>query len=138
MKDGTEGVIVVNLSLEKLNPNTTYSYLTNTDNGDLVKIEHVTTSNGFTDLDYNPAIKIPFVIGSKRVKIFSKKNYHKGKIAGRYNRHVKIYSYTAKFAHKYVYGGHIYKFNTRRTIKGKVYYKIYGKKQYVRANYIEF
>lgn len=136
LKNGDEGIVIAKVELEHLDKDVNYSYDTKVDDsGDLVNV--VTPSNdGNTYYDKDLAVKIPFVVGSK--KTTKKAKYRRGYITGRYNRRVRTYTSRSKFAHKYVYGGHNYKFNTRKVIKGKVYYKLYGKKQYVRASYIEF
>ena len=158
LKNGDEGVIIAEVELEDLSKseNVDYSYDTKVDNsGDLVKV--VTPSNdGYTYYNKDIAVKIPFVVGTKKTasnkntavvktkhvkkakKAKHTRRYRRGRITGRRNRRVRTYTSRGKFSHHYVYGRHSYKFNTRKVIKGKVYYKIYGKSQYVRASYIKF
>ncbi|MDB6262150.1 hypothetical protein ODV15_06190 [Lactobacillus amylovorus] len=133
LKPGTEGVIVVTVDVHDLK-NGSYTYMTKTDAGDIVP----TTED---DMYYtrDAAIEIPFVVGSKKSNLVStKRSSRTAVITGRYNNKVRTYTSRGKFAHHYVYSGHSYKFNVRRVIKGKTYFKLYGKRQYVRADKLKF
>ena len=54
-------------------------------------------------------------------------------IKARKNHKVRVYLANGKFAKKYVLGQKTYKFAEKKTIKGKTYYRISGKKLWVRA-----
>lgn len=67
----------------------------------------------------------------------AKKSYVLATIKGRKNHKVRLYLENGKFAKKHVYGQKTYKLAEKKTIKGKTYYRIYGKKLWVRAKDID-
>ena len=57
----------------------------------------------------------------------------KGYVKGKKNAKVKTYTSTGKTTKTKVYGHHTYKLNQKKSIKGKTYYKVYGKSYWIRA-----
>lgn len=55
-------------------------------------------------------------------------------IKGRKNQKVRTYSSVGKFSHHYVYGKRSYKFTSKKNIKGKTYYKLSGKDEWILAS----
>lgn len=136
LKNGDEGVVVVTYSANGLKSNADYTSLSQVDDsGNLAWITGTTYSGGDTPDEGAPAVKMPFVVGSKRKA--TKRNYRVGTIDAEGSR-VRTYNSRGKFNHHYVYDQSSYKFNQRKVIKGKVYYKLYGKNIYVRVNVINF
>ena len=136
LKNGDEGVVVVTYSANGLKSHADYTYLSQVDDsGNLAWITGTTYSGGDTPDEGAPAVKMPFVVGSKRKA--TKRNYRVGTIDAEGSR-VRTYNSRGKFNHHYVYDQSSYKFNQRKVIKGKVYYKLYGKNIYVRVNVINF
>lgn len=72
------------------------------------------------------------LVGSKKSAV-TKVNI-KAKIKGKKNKKIRTYTSTGKLTKKYVYGKKTYKFTQRKTIKGKVYYKLNSKNQWVPAS----
>lgn len=78
-----------------------------------------------------------FVRAANTVTRKAKKSYVLAVVKGRKNHKVRVYLENGKFAKKYVYGQKTYKLAEKKTIKGKTYYRIYGKKLWVCANKID-
>lgn len=78
-----------------------------------------------------------FVRAANTVTRKVKKSYVLAVVKGRKNHKVRVYLENGKFAKKYVYGQKTYKLAEKKTIKGKTYYRIYGKKLWVCANKID-
>ena len=78
-----------------------------------------------------------FVKAANTVTRKAKKSYVLAVVKGRKNHKVRVYLENGKFAKKYVYGQKTYKLAEKKTIKGKTYYRIYGKKLWVCANKID-
>lgn len=135
LKNGDEGVVVASYEVEGLKPDTNYTFLTQVDDSGNLTWTTETSNGEYSPVDTNPAVKMPFVVGSK--KKATKHNYRVGTIDASSSR-VRTYNSHGRFNHHYIYDQHNYKFNQRKVIKGKVYYKLYGKNRYVRANVIEF
>lgn len=55
----------------------------------------------------------------------------RGYIKVKKNKKVKTYTATGHFSKHYVYGHHTYKLNSKKTIKGKTYYKVSGKNYWI-------
>lgn len=100
-----------------------------------------------TDLTYNQvpvvdystdkaSIVVPIKVTSSSAKAktsVSKVNL-RGYIKGKKNSKIKTYTAAGKATKHYVYGKHTYKLNQKKTIKGKTYYKIYGKSYWIPAS----
>lgn len=86
----------------------------------------------FYQIGKNRFVKVANTVNKK-----AKKNYVLATVKGRKNHKVRVYLENGKFAKKYVYGQKTYKLAEKKTIKGKTYYRIYGKKLWVRANKID-
>lgn len=78
-----------------------------------------------------------FVRAANTVTRKAKRSYVLAVVKGRKNHKVRVYLENGKFAKKYVYGQKTYKLAEKKTIKGKTYYRIYGKKLWVCANKID-
>ena len=78
-----------------------------------------------------------FVRAANTVTRKAKKSYVLAVVKGRKNHKVRVYLENGKFSKKYVYGQKTYKLAEKKTIKGKTYYRIYGKKLWVCANKID-
>ena len=83
----------------------------------------------FYQIGKNRFVKVANTVNKK-----AKKNYVLATVKGRKNHKVRVYLVNGKFAKKYVYGQKTYKFAEKKIIKGKTYYRIYGKKLWVRAS----
>lgn len=86
----------------------------------------------FYQIGKNRFVKVANTVTKK-----AKKSYVLAVVKGRKNHKVRVYLENGKFAKKYVYGQKTYKLAEKKTIKGKTYYRIYGKKLWVRANKID-
>lgn len=86
----------------------------------------------FYQIGKNRFVKVANTVNKK-----AKKNYVLAVVKGRKNHKVRVYLANGKFAKKYVYGQKTYKLAEKKTIKGKTYYRIYGKNLWVRASKIE-
>ena len=86
----------------------------------------------FYQIGKNRFVKVANTVNKK-----AKKNYVLATVKGRKNHKVRVYLANGKFAKKYVYGQKAYKLAEKKTIKGKTYYRIYGKNLWVRASKIE-
>lgn len=136
LKNGDEGVVVLTYVANGLKSNTDYTYLSQVDDsGNLAWVTETTYGGGDTSYDGQPAVKMPFIVGSKRKA--TKRNYRVGTIDASSSR-VRTYNSHGRFNHHYVYDQSNYKFNQKKVIKGKAYYKLYGRNSYVRANVIDF
>lgn len=100
-------------------------YLKAWNNGKIVIIK----GKKFYQIGKNSFIKVANTIARK-----AKKSYISATVKGRKNHKVRVYLENGKFAKKYVYGQKTYKFAENKIIKGKTYYRIYGKKLWVRAS----
>lgn len=86
----------------------------------------------FYQIGKNRFVKVANTVAKK-----AKKSYVLAVVKGRKNHKVRVYLENGKFAKKYVYGQKTYKLAEKKTIKGKTYYRIYGKKLWVCANKID-
>ena len=86
----------------------------------------------FYQIGKNRFVKVANTVTKK-----AKKSYVLAVVKGRKNHKVRVYLENGKFAKKYVYGQKTYKLAEKKTIKGKTYYRIYGKNLWVRASKIE-
>lgn len=86
----------------------------------------------FYQIGKNRFVKVANTVTKK-----AKKSYVLAVVKGRKNHKVRVYLENGKFAKKYIYGQKTYKLAEKKTIKGKTYYRIYGKKLWVRANKID-
>lgn len=86
----------------------------------------------FYQIGKNRFVKVANAVAKK-----AKKSYVLAVVKGRKNHKVRVYLENGKFAKKYVYGQKTYKLAEKKTIKGKTYYRIYGKKLWVCANKID-
>lgn len=151
-----KGTALIFVTIEGLHPHKKYTYLAQApwhgkkgsgnyengklfwktaeadDNGEIGDTDPGTPSG---DESSSPIIKTQFAVGSKRKAV--KRNYRVGTIDASSSR-VRTYNSHGRFNHHYVYDQSNYKFNQRKVIKGKVYYKLYGRNNYVRANVIDF
>lgn len=84
----------------------------------------------FYKIAKNQYVKVAnFVTGSKAIKVKVTAT-----VKGKKNAKVSTYTSTGKLTKKHVYGKKTYKFNQKKTIKGKTYYKLTAKNQWVLAN----
>lgn len=58
----------------------------------------------------------------------------RGYVKGKKNTKIKTYTSTGKVTNAKVYGHHTYRLNQKKTIKGKMYYKVYGKTYWICAS----
>lgn len=86
----------------------------------------------FYQIGKNRFVKVANTVAKK-----AKKSYVLAVVKSRKNHKVRVYLENGKFAKKYVYGQKTYKLAEKKTIKGKTYYRIYGKKLWVCANKID-
>lgn len=95
---------------------------------------------GDDDVDLNDDLKnaasivVPIKVESNKSTSSVKKVSLKGYVKGRKNSKVKTYTSTGKTTKTKVYGHHTYKLNRKKTIKGRTYYKVYGKSYWIRAS----
>lgn len=80
------------------------------------------------------SIVVPIKVKSNKSTSSVKKVNLKGYVKGKKNAKVKTYTSTGKTTKTKVYGHHTYKLNRKKTIKGKTYYKVYGKSYWIRAS----
>lgn len=83
----------------------------------------------FYQIGKNRFVKVANTINKR-----AEKNYVLATVKGRKNHKARVYLANGKFAKKYVYGQKTYKLAEKKIIKGKTYYRIYGKKLWVRAS----
>ncbi|QNQ82322.1 hypothetical protein FP435_03460 [Lactobacillus sp. PV037] len=79
------------------------------------------------------SIVVPIKVENNTSASSVKKVNLKGYVRGRKNAKVTTYTSTGKTTRTKVYGHHTYKLNQKKTIKGKTYYKVYGKSYWIRA-----
>lgn len=86
----------------------------------------------FYQIGKNRFVKVANTINKR-----AEKNYVLATVKGRKNHKVRVYLANGKFAKKYVLAKKTYKLAEKKTIKDNTYYRIYGKKLWVRASNIE-
>ena len=96
-------------------------YLKALNNGKTVTIK----SKKFYQIGKNRFIKVSNTVAKKRHILAT--------VKARKNHKVRVYLSNGKFAKKYVLGQKTYRLAEKKTIKGKTYYRIYGKKLWIRA-----
>lgn len=92
----------------------------------------VAPGDGWYENENAVSIVVPIKVESNTSSV--KKVNLKGYVKGKKNAKVKTYTSTGKTTKTKVYGHHTYKLNQKKTIKGKTYYKVYGKSYWIRAS----
>lgn len=94
----------------------------------------IAPGEGWSDNENAASIIVPIKVENNKPASSVKKVSLKGYVKGRKNAKVRTYTSTGKTARTKVYGHHTYKLNQKKTIKGKTYYKVYGKSYWIRAS----